>query len=59
MKEQGQGFREMSWAKFNSVKEKSAPKNVCAVTKEARAQECECMKGRKGAERLSLGSGTD
>lgn len=49
----------MSWAKFNSVKEKPAPKNACAGTKEGRAQKCECVNGRKGAERLSLGSGTD
>jgi len=45
----------MSWAKFNSVKEKPAAKNAWAVTKEGRAQKYECVNGRKGAERLSLG----
>lgn len=38
----------MSWAKFNSAKEKPAPKNACAGTKEGRAQKCEWEeRGRK------------
>lgn len=41
------------------MKEKPAAKNACAITKQGRTQKCEGVNGRKGAERLSLGSGMD
>lgn len=50
MKQQGQDVGGMTWTKFNPGKEKPAAKNVCAITKEGRAQKWECLNGRKGQE---------